>query len=198
MKRKNKNNLIRENYLLSLNFIKESKIFIYAIIGIFLFFTLIGFFIPTPEAVSDQILKFIEELLKKTQDLSQPELIRFIFLNNIQSSFFGMILGIFFGIFPIITAIANGYLLGFVATFSVNAVGISILLRLFPHGIFELPAIFLSLGLGLKISTFIFKKKKLKTLKIYLKNSLITFLFIVIPLLIIAALIEGSLISLSG
>ena len=196
MKMKNKKNpgFIKENYLLSVNFIKESKIFIYFITGIFFLFTMIGFFVPPPEVISDQILKFIEELLRKTQDLSQFELIRFIFFNNIQSSFFGIILGVFLGLFPVIFAIANGYVLGFVASFSVNVGGIFILWRLFPHGIFELPAIFISLGLGLKIMTFIFEKNKLRTLKIYIKNSLRTFLFIVIPLLIIAAVIEGSLI----
>ena len=121
-------------------------------------------------------------------------MIRFIFFNNVQSAFFGMIFGVLLGLFPVIFAITNGYVLGFVASVSVNAEGILILLRLFPHGIFELPAIFISLGLGLKIMTFIFEKNKLKTLKIYTKNSLRTFLFIIIPLLIIAAVIEGTLI----
>ena len=93
------------------------------------------------------------------------------------------------GFFPVIFAIANGYVLGFVASATVEVQGISILWRLFPHGIFELPAIFISLGLGLKLMTFIFEKNKLKTLKIYLKNSLRVFLFIIIPLLIIAAVI---------
>ena len=194
MKNKKKPSFIKENYLLSVNFIKESKVFIYFIMGIFFLFTMIGFFVPTPEIISDQILKFIEELLRKTQDLSQFEFIRFIFFNNIQSAFFGMIFGVLLGLFSVISAIANGYVLGFVASFSVNIEGISVLWRLFPHGIFELPAIFISLGLGLKIMTFIFEKNKLKTLKIYIKNSLRTFLFIVIPLLIIAAVIEGSLI----
>ena len=194
MKNKKNPSFIKENYLLSVNFIKESKVFIYFIMGIFFLFTMIGFFVPTPEIISDQILKFIEELLRKTQDLSQFELIRFIFFNNIQSAFFGMIFGVLLGLFPVIFAISNGYVLGFVASFSVNVGGISVLWRLFPHGILELPAIFISLGLGLKIMTFIFEKNKLKTLKIYIKNSLRTFLFIVIPLLIIAAVIEGSLI----
>jgi len=197
MKNKKKSNFIKENYLLSLNFLKESKIFIYSITGIFFLFTMIGFFVPAPEAISDQIFKFIEELLKNTQDLSQFELIRFIFFNNLQSSFLGMVLGILLGFFPLIFAITNGYVLGFVASATVNVEGISILWRLFPHGIFELPAIFISLGLGLKLMTFIFEKNKLKTLKIYTKNSLRTFLFIIIPLLIIAAVIEGSLIFLN-
>lgn len=193
---RNKKNLgfIKKNYLLSVNFIKESRVFIYLITGIFFLFTIIGFFIPPPELITDQILEFIRELLTKTQDLSQFGLIKFIFFNNIQSSFFGMMLGVFLGLFPMVFAIINGYVLGFVASASVNSQGILVLRYLLPHGIFELPAIFISLGLGLKIMTFIFEKNKLKALKIYTKNSLRAFLFVVIPLLVIAAVIEGSLI----
>lgn len=191
--KKNKNKL-KENYVQSLGFLKESKNFIYSIIGIFVLFALIGFFIPAPESVTSQILKFIEELISKTQNMSAFELTSFIFLNNLQSAFLGMILGVFLGIFPVINSISNGYLLGFVASLSVKSEGILILWRLFPHGIFELPAIFISLGFGLKIGAFMFQKKKLKYLKENLKKSLIAFFLIIVPLLITAAIIEGTLI----
>tara|TARA_B100001971_G_C18215256_1_gene553380 strand:+ start:450 stop:1043 length:594 start_codon:yes stop_codon:yes gene_type:complete len=187
-----------EEYKKSWNFIRESKNFIYSVIGIFFVFSLIGFFITTPTIMAEQILKFIEKLLLKTQGMGHFELMKFIFFNNIQSSFFGMIFGVFLGIFPIVAVVANGYILGFVASLVVNSEGISVLWRLFPHGIFELPAIFISLGLGLKIGTFIFQRKKLESLKKYFLNSLRVFLFIVLPLLIIAAIIEGSLIYLFG
>lgn len=67
-----------------------------------------------------------------------------------ESSFLGVILGLVLGIFPIIFAIVNGYVLGFVASITVESEGLFVLWRLLPHGIFELPAIFISLGLGLK------------------------------------------------
>ena len=130
--------------------------------------------------------------------MSQKEIITFIFLNNIQSSFTGMLFGIILGIFPIIAVIVNGYLVGFVSAKAVEVGGMSILLQLLPHGIFELPALFISLGLGLKLGTFIFKKNKFKTLGSYLVKSMKVFFFIVIPLLAIAAVIEGSLIALAG
>jgi stage II sporulation protein M len=188
---------IRENFFSSLKFLKECKNFIYLIIGIFLFFSLVGFFIPIPKEISSQLLEIIKELLNQTENLSSLGLTSFIFFNNLQASFFGMVLGTFLGIFPILGSVFNGYLLGFVASISVREEGVLILWRLLPHGIFELPAIFISLGLGLKISTFVLEKNKLKSLKFYLKKSLMVFLFIVIPLLIIAAIIEGSLIALS-
>jgi stage II sporulation protein M len=76
--------------------------------------------------------------------------------------------------------------------------GILVLWRLLPHGIFELPALFLSAGLGLRLGTFIFRKNKLKSLKNYLFESLRVFLFIIFPFLLIAAIIEGILISFFG
>ena len=126
--------------------------------------------------------------------MSQIELIKFIFVNNIQSSFFGIIFGVFLGIFPVIGAIGNGYILGFVSLMAFEKEGIDVLLRLLPHGIFELPAVFISLGLGLKFGTFIFQKNKGELFKEYFWNSLRVFLFIVVPLLIIAAIIEGILV----
>ena len=191
-----KKNFFMENYRESLNYIRDSRNFIYSIIIIFLFFSFIGFFLPVPPLLEQKILEFIEELLKQTEGMSQLELIRFIFLNNIQSSFTGMLFGIIFGIFPVLATLANGYLLGFVAAKTAEGQGIFILWKLLPHGIFELPALFISLGLGLKLGTFLFKKNKIESLKNYIIKSVKVFFFIVIPLLIIAAVIEGSLISL--
>src|SRR3989339_98474 len=102
---------LKKEFNKSLNYIKESKNFIYIVIGIFFFFAFIGFFIPTPDSISEQLLKFIQELMEKTAGMNQWELIQYIFLNNLQSSFFGLVLGVFFGIFPIITTIVNGYFL---------------------------------------------------------------------------------------
>lgn len=194
-KKKKRFNLLEE-YKDSWNYIKQSKDFIYVIVAVFFIFMLIGFFLPAPESIANQLLDFLKKLVAETQNLSMAGLIRFIFLNNVQSSFFSMIFGIFLGIFPVVAAIINGYLLGFVSAMSVQSEGISILLRLLPHGIFELPAIFISLGLGLKFGTFIFQKKKIEFFKKYLFSSLKVFFLIIVPLLIVAGIIEGSFIFL--
>lgn len=198
MKTKKRKGFLKEKYSESFEFIKESRLFIYNIIAIFFIFSLVGFFIPVPDELAEQIMEFIEELLKETENLSQFELIKFIFFNNTMSSFFAMFLGVFLGIFSIMTIVLNGYILGFVAYLVVGTEGPLTLLRLLPHGIFELPAIFISAGLGLKIGSFVLEKKKLDSLKKYLKKSFITFVFVIIPLLIIAAIIEGSLIIYTG
>jgi len=120
----------------------------------------------------------------------------FIILNNAKSSFLGVFFGFIYGLFPLIITLVNGYILGVVSQMSVGQGGFVVLWQLLPHGIFELPAIFISLGLGLKFGTFIFQKDKSKSFKNYLINSLKVFFLIVLPLLIVAGIIEGILINL--
>lgn len=187
---------LKEEYIKSFNFLRESKKFIFWIIAIFLFLGIIGFFVPPSEEISKTIMEQLKEIVEKTQGMNVFELILFIFFNNIQTSFSGMIFGFLLGIVPIIVTLVNGYLLGFVSAMSVDLEGVSSLLSLLPHGIFELPAVFISLGLGLKFGSFIFQKDILKSFKDFFWNSIRVFILIVIPLLIIAAVIEGSLIAL--
>ena len=196
LKRKKESFFIR-NYREVWQYIKDSRNFIYSVIIIFLFFALFGFFLPTPAMLEAKILEYIEQLLRQTEGLSQTDLIGFIFLNNLESSFTSLLFGVLLGIFPIFGAIANGYVIGFVASRTIDSNGFLILWRLFPHGIFELPALFISLGLGVKLGTFIFEKNSLKSLEIYGIKSIKAFFLVILPLLIIAAIIEGSLIFLS-
>ena len=193
--KKNRYN-VRGEYKKSWRYLKESRNFIYIIMGVFFAFTLAGFFLPVPGIVSEYIKTVIQQIITETEGMNQSQLILFIFFNNAKSSLVGMVLGIFFGIFPLISTIMNGYLLGFVSLMAVEGGGWKTLLNLLPHGIFELPAVFISLGMGLKLSMFIFQKNKGESFREYLWSSLRVFLFIVLPLLIIAAIIEGSLIFL--
>jgi len=175
---------LKDEYKKTLDYLKSSKGFIYGIVIIFFVFALIGYFIPVPESVTEQLLNFIMEILAKTEGMSQFELIGFIFLNNVQSSFYGLVFGVLVGIFPLIATILNGYFLGFVAFMSVQADGISILWRLLPHGIFEFPAVFISLGLGLKLGLWLI----VEPIKFYWgKNKLISVSFILfyIPTLLL-------------
>lgn len=196
MKTKNKFSL-KEQYLKSWDYIRECKNYIFWVIGVFVVFSILGGFFPVPEEISSQILEFIEELLEMTKDMSGSELAVFIFLNNLKSAFFSMIGGIIFGIFPIMASLGNGYLLGFVGRMAVAEAGVFSLWRLLPHGIFELTAVFIAMGMGVKFGTFIFQKNKLSSFGKFLLESLRVFFFVVLPLLIVAAIIEGFLIALS-
>lgn len=197
---------IKNEYSLSWNFLKSSKDFIYIGILIFGICMVLGFFFDDiinsifhgifGIDLQRVILTFIDNLIMKTEGMGHGELVGFIFFNNLQSSFMGLILGILFGLFSVFALIINGYLLGFVAGFSVKANGFFVLWKLLPHGVFELPALFIALGLGLRLGTFVFRDDNI-SFKDNIIESLRVFLLIVLPLLIIAAVIEGSLIFIS-
>lgn len=194
MKNNNLRALLKEEYEKSWNYIKECKNYIFFAIGIFVFFALISFIFPVPEIIKQKLIDLIKEINEETKNLSYFGLISYIFVNNFMSSFLSMSLGIVFGIFPLMSSILNGYLVGFVSSSAVSETSFFILWRLLPHGIFELPAIFISLGMGFKLGSVLFYKNRKKKFVEILKNSLKTFFLVIFPLLIIAASIEGTLI----
>ena len=183
------------NYGKCWRFLKESKNFILFTIVLFLGFSIIGF-LYQPSSLIDLIRQIVADLLEKTKNLNFLEMFWFIFNNNASVSFFSIILGFFFGIFPTISIAFNGYVIGFILEKSVLIDGLGVLWKLVPHGIFELPAVFISIALGIKFGSFIFNKAPGKIFKFYFKNSMRIFLFVVVPLLVIAAVIETGLIFL--
>lgn len=192
---KRKTNFFLDNYSKSWNYIKESKKFIWIIVIIFFASVMLGF-IFQPSEIVELILNYIEEVLAKTEGMSSLDMILFIFFNNLKVGFLGLIYGFALGVFPVLSIFINGYVVGYVSYYSVSSSGLGSLLSLLPHGIFELPAIFISFGMGLKFGTFLFKEDRIKSFESFFINSLRVFVFVVLPLLIIAAVIEGSLIFL--
>ena len=192
----------RENYLdtktqfkEAIVYLKESSLYIYSSILIFIFSAAIGFFQHESFLFIDKIL---EEIMQKTEGLNMYEMIFFILQNNLQSALYSIILGVFLGIFPLISSLVNGVVIGYVLQKVYVIAGLAEWWRLLPHGIFELPAIFISFGLGIRLGFSIFSKKpKIREFKRRFYNSANTFLMIIIPLLIIAAIIEGILIGLA-
>ncbi|MBS3093270.1 stage II sporulation protein M [Candidatus Pacearchaeota archaeon] len=231
-KQKKKKDFIYDHFRNGLKTIRDSKIYLYFAVGLFLLFTFIGFLFPI--FFDEQIQNTITDLVNKTEGLGPYGLMRFIITNNILTSFFGMMLGILLGLPTLFVLVLNGYILGYAANKSVAIEGILILWRLLPHGIFELPAVLISLGLGIKLGyelmincihsidkkanqvkisllrllSFVFfpiaffvylvmtfTRDRLRNLFIInIRNSLDVFIFIVVPLLVIAGIIEGFLI----
>jgi len=196
-KKKRDDGFFRKHYSLSWSYIKECSTYILIIIFLLFFGAFVSFIWQPPEFV-EAVKKFIESILNETAGFGVFDMIIYILNNNLKNSFFAMFFGIIFGIVPVFTALTNGYVLGFVAEKSVLAAGPLVLLRLFPHGIFEFPAIILSLAVGMKLGLFWFSSEKKKEFVRRLEGSLRIFLFVVMPLLIIAAIIEGTLIFVLG
>ncbi len=178
MERK-KENFIYKNFLESLENLRKIKSYlIFSFISFFSIF-FIGLFFPI--FFEEKILEIIKELINKTENLGFFELIAFIMNNNIKIAFFGAFLGIFLAVFPVILIIVNGYILGFVVNKIVSVEGIFILWRLLPHGVFEIPAILISVSLGLMIGVEIMKN----CIKKYNKKNLILVLLIVISIILL-------------
>jgi stage II sporulation protein M len=189
---KNKLNT-KEQFSEAWTYIKETKNYIFFAIILFLVSTAFGYFFKNNLTFLDEVLK---NLLIKTQGLDTPGMIFFILQNNLESAIFSILGGILFGIFPITNILANGAVLGYVLAISAEKVGFGVWWRILPHGIFELPAILISFGMAIKLGCSLFKDKetRIETLKQRFYNSANAFLLIIIPLLIIAAIIEGILI----
>lgn len=182
---------LRKQFIEAWGYVSECKTFIWSSFFLFVIAAIVGFI---SYGQLGFLNGFLKDLVAKTSGLSLSGITIFILQNNLQSSLFGLFGGIFLGIFPLIVALINGVIVGYVLRLSWNSSGFSELWRLFPHGIFELPAVFISIGLGVKLGGFIFSAHPTRELKERLYKSVNVFLFIVIPLLIIAAIIEGLLI----
>lgn len=193
MKTKLSKNKIKDSqFKIALDYIKESRKEIYIAILLFALFTFIGFVFSSNLSFLD---RYLSGIIEQTKDLSGIPLFWFILKNNAITSFISLFPGIILALIPLFNTVTNGLIIGYVIQKVSMITGFLDLWRLLPHGIFELPAIFISLGLGIKLGTFLFRKHPLKTLKEYAYKSLLVFILIVIPLLIIAAIIESILIT---
>ena len=176
-------------------YLKECRTYFLIVSIIFLASLLIGYVFPV--FFVDLIQELLKKLAGEAAGLGFFQLLVFILENNIMTAFVGMVFGILL-VFPVLIVLLNGYVLGFVMNKTSEVAGSLVLFRLLPHGVFELPALIISLGLGLRIGMFIFHKNKKKDLKYALENSLRVFLFVVIPLLVVAGFIEAWLIVFLG
>lgn len=116
-----------------------------------------------------------------------------IFRNNAFVSLLSLVLGLALGVFPILFIAFNGYFVGIICYVVSQQKGfLYILLALLPHGIIELPSVFLSASIGLRLGYHVFLyligrptelgREFILGIKFYLSW--------ILPLLFLAAVIE--------
>ena len=193
MKKQTKRNM-RNIYRNCFSYLGRLRNICFVIIFLFLFSFFLGF--SFPQIFEKEIMKYISEILKRTENLGFIGMFLFIFSNNLSTAFLSLIFGLFFGIFSVFISMVNGYVLGFVMRKSIEIGGIGTSWKILPHGVFELPAFIISVALGLKLGMFIFARKKKEYLRDNFENALKVFVYIVLPLLLIAGIIESVLIFL--
>lgn len=144
------------------------------------------------------ILGYLDPSFQSHYDSIQPpidgdeqflEMFLIIFLNNSFTAALAIFSGLLFGIGAVVLCMINGYFIGTVfhgTEFSLPQV----LLRILPHGVFELPAIILAFAAGLSLYDLLLKDKKIERLK----KSALLLVRVIIPLIFLAACIETLLI----
>lgn len=144
--------------------LKDARSYVLAAFVIFLVSSFVGFHNAQEFTFFDS---FLRELALRIEGLSTGGLIFFILQNNALAAFMGILAGIFFGILPGLGAAMNGIIVGYVVrrSMDIGSTFADVLLRLLPHGIFELPAAFMALGLGMWlgfgfVSTFLAHAQK--------------------------------------
>ena len=155
-------------------------------------------------------LEYIQQLSENVKDFSDsyPLWVSFllfffvIFLKNAFTCFIDILFGRLvtlnlcrdypLGIVPLFSAFVNGGLVGWF----VQQEGGIVLVAIIPHGIFEIPAFLISTAIGLRVGREVFRSRGERYLGGEMKMGLWVFLTLILPLLVIAAIIESALIAL--
>jgi stage II sporulation protein M len=137
------------------------------------------------------VLKQLKETFSKETDL---ETAINIFLNNYRVSIYLVVAGTL--ILPtLVIMFSNGFLIGFIIKYlQLKDLDYVFFLKgVIPHGIFELPALFIAGGIGLRIGLSFLSldnRKIVKEVSQSIREAAVIHLVVVTPLLILAAFIE--------
>jgi stage II sporulation protein M len=146
-------------------------------------------------ALTDQFEQTITSFVSVFREMPRIKLAGAIFLNNAAKTLFAIVLGALLGILPAIFLFANGIALAVVWSLSAHSRGVSLtLLSILPHGIIELPAVFLGTSIGLMIGARALKRltgKSGVSVGTELLDGLRFFASVLVPLLFLAALVEA-------
>lgn len=106
--------------------------------------------------------------------------------------------GVLFGIVPIVSMGANGFILGVIYRQAAEIAGYSkAVIMILPHGVIEIPALLIAASYGLWLGVIVVRRvrgKESTLLRFHIEHAFRQYFAIVFPLLIVAAAIETALI----
>lgn len=162
---------------------------------LFIFSTFMGYSMgeDIPVSVFEGILSNIPDPTESTS----IEMFIAILSNNVLASFLFLASGIVVGLPPLLFIIVNGFFVGWVSYSVASELGLGFVVStLLPHGIIEIPAITLCAAMGVGLGyQLINKLRRIGGLQRYVQDSLSLFVKRIVPLLIVAAIIETALIA---
>lgn len=170
-------------------YIKTSLLFF--AIGMVIGLMIVSRFPHLADHFEDSVANFIRSF----RGLPKFQLAWAIFLNNASKTLLAIVLGALFGIVPGIFLLTNGVALGLVFTLATQAKGFWLsLLGILPHGVIELPAVFLGTSIGLLVGNHAVRwvrRRPDAALMFELRRGLRFFCSVIVPLLLVAAIVEA-------
>ena len=159
-------------------------------IGIVLGVVTIAYYPGLAQKLENELTGFV----KLFRGLPKLHLVGAIFLNNALKSLIVIVLGAFFGLLPIVFLVVNGAAIGIAVIVSSHARGVwQSILVLLPHGVLELPAVLLATSIGLMLGSHLVRRifgRTATPLGHELGHALKFFLTVIVPILIVAAVVE--------
>ena len=145
--------------------------------------------------IADKLAASVAGFVKIFRGLPPLQLAGAIFFNNAIKTLLVIALGVLFGVATIFFLVVNGAALGIVFYLSVHSRGwLSSLLVIVPHGVLELPAVLLGASIGLLLGRHSIHRligKAHTSFGSELARALAFFMVVIVPLLILAALVEA-------
>lgn len=163
---------------------------VFFIISIFLGYELAHLY---PVQIKEIIYKNLQDMLEPAKNYSSFKLFSFIFFKNLIVALVCVLLGIIFGIIPVLIILINGLILGIVSFIILEQFNAFVLMAgILPHGIFEIPALIFSAASGVWLWRSVWKRLLYDQgeLKKEFLSIIKFFILVIMPMLAIAALIE--------
>ena len=119
----------------------------------------------------------------------------YILLNNTLVLLGVMLLSVLAGVVAAVFSLTQGFLIGVIVFLTIGTHSVAaILIGILPHGVFELPALFITLGIGFLLGRWFLQRlggKRATPITADLRRAFELFAVVIFPLLIIAAAIEA-------
>lgn len=152
-------------------------------------------FVSGYPGLADHFEDSVANFIRTFRGLPRLQLAGAIFLNNASKTLLAITLGALFGVIPGIFLLTNGVALGIVFTLAAKSKGFWLsLLSILPHGVIELPAVFLGTSIGLLVGNHAVKTLLRRTdaaLMFEIKRGIRFFCTVIVPLLLVAAFVEA-------
>jgi stage II sporulation protein M len=175
-------------------YLESSRKYILIMTGIFIISVIAGLLASLKDlGLSENYLDMLKQSFGWIKDLNPVGIMLVIFLNNALKSLLSIVLGVGFGIIPVIFVGGNGIILGLVANQVSREQGtLLVLAAILPHGILEIPMILISSGLGLRLGYLMYSSimGKETDMRSELMQSLRIYMRIIMPLLFVSAVVE--------